>query len=170
MNVNQDQDDNNQDDNEAKYHYGGTKWSRDELDELKDKVKEDYPGRCHVYTGGTVRDNSVPGDVTTVIIGIDTLIIAVGAFQGMKRVIFHDNITEIGERAFAYSGLEGKVVIPKKVTKIEDGTFARCPKLKSVVLHDGIRSTDIGACAFICSGRKGKVVIKRRHQQRVTKW
>jgi hypothetical protein len=55
MNVNQDQDD-----NEAKYLYGGTKWSRDELEELIEQVEEDYPGRCHVYTGGTVRDNSVP--------------------------------------------------------------------------------------------------------------
>ena len=74
-------------------------------EELIEQVEEDYPGRCHVYTGGTVEDNSVPDDVPTVIIDIDTLIITVDAFEGitsLKRVIFHDNITEIGEGAFAY--------------------------------------------------------------------
>jgi hypothetical protein len=57
----------------------------------------------------------------------------------LKRVIFHDNITEIGVRAFWNSGIKGKVVIPKKVTKIEKYTFARCPNLKRVGLHDKIR-------------------------------
>ena len=88
----------------------------------------------------------------------------------LELVIFHDNITEIGELAFSVSGIERKVVIPKKVTKIERFTFARCPKLKGLVLHDGIRSTDIDIDAFSGSGRKGKVVIKTRHQQRVAKW
>ena len=129
--------------------------------QIQVKVKQDYPGGCHVYTGGTVDDNIVPDDVTTVIIDIDTPIIADFAFaeiESLERVIFHDNITKIGMRAFAHSGLEGKVVIPKKVTKIERHTFAHCPKLKSLVLHDNI--TEIGARAFAHSGRRGKVIIK----------
>ena len=55
----------------------------------------------------------------------------------------HDGITDIGERAFSRSGIEGKVVIPKKVTrKVLIRTFAGCPKLKNVEFHNGI--TDIG--------------------------
>ena len=75
----------------------------------------------------------------------------------MKRVIFHDNITEIGEAAFCASGIEGEVVIPKKVTKIERSTFDCCPKLKQVVFHDNI--TEIGKGAFGYSGIEGEVVI-----------
>ena len=46
-------------------------------------------------------------------------------------------------------------MIPKKVTKIEKYTFARCPNLKRVGLHDKIRK--INDDVFSGRGRKGKV-------------
>jgi hypothetical protein len=80
--------------------------------------------------------------------------------KSLKRVIFHGNITEIGQLACCGSGLEGDVVIPKKVTKIERFTFDCCTKLKSIVLHDNI--TEIGAYAFAHSGIEGEVVIPKK--------
>ena len=145
------------------------------LAQIQLKVKKDYPGtneKIHVYTGGRVRyDNSLPDDVITVIIDIDTPIIADHAFaeiEKLKRVIFHDNITKIGIRAFKKcSGLEGEVVIPEKVTKIEKGTFEFCPNLKRVIFHDNI--TEIGDCAFDSSGIEGEVVIPEKVTN-IEKW
>ena len=127
--------------NEAKYLYDDREWSKDQLWELKDKVEEDYPGGCHVYTGGTVENGDVPKDIVTTIIHPDTPVIAADAFlkiKSLKRVIFHNEVTDIGRLAFFHTGLEGEVVIPPKVTRIMDVLFGGCDNLRSVILHDKV--------------------------------
>ena len=55
-----------------------------------------------------------------------------------KNVVIPDNITEIGETAFAECSEIESVVIPDSVTKINKEAFISCSNLVSVVLPDGL--------------------------------
>lgn len=54
-------------------------------------------------------------------------------------------VTEIGDHAFYYTGIE-EVTVPEGVTRLEEYTFHYCKKLKKAVLPDGI--TFIGNSCF----------------------
>ena len=69
--------------------------------------------------------------------------------QGGKNSVVPDGVTEIGEYAFAYTGIT-EITIPDSVIKIGENAFATCELLKSVVLPANI--TSIGDNTFrLCS-------------------
>lgn len=58
-----------------------------------------------------------------------------------------ESLERIGENAFAgCTNLSTPIVIPPKMTRIEDGTFTLCYKIPSAEIHDGIDY--IGSMAF----------------------
>ena len=72
--------------------------------------------------------------------------------QGGKNSVVPDGVTEIGEYAFAYTGIT-EITIPDSVIKIGENAFATCELLKSVVLPANI--TSIGDNTFrLCSSLK----------------
>lgn len=65
----------------------------------------------------------------------------------LKEVELPKMLTVIGERAFyKCSSLEGTIVIPENITRIEAETFYDCNSIFEVIIPDGV--TTIGAKAF----------------------
>jgi hypothetical protein len=58
-------------------------------------------------------------------------------------VEFHDDITDIGEEAFFRSGIEGKVVIPNKVTKVLHGTSSYLLYLLSFLVEKQLKISNL---------------------------
>ena len=66
--------------------------------------------------------------------------------KGLKEVIFHDDVTFIGNAAFmACSALE-EVIVPKRIRHIADDCFDGCVSLRRITLPEGLEG--IGHCAF----------------------
>ena len=84
--------------------------------------------------------NSFPDSVTR---------IEWSAFSGTSYMTGNLNLpgtlTYLGERAFRWCGVEGKVTIPTSITEIGYDAFYGC-KMTSLALHDGIKK--IGTSAF----------------------
>ena len=64
----------------------------------------------------------------------------------IKAVIIRDNVTNIGQCAFANCTNLISVIIPDSVTSIEFAAFASCPSLTTITIPDSV--TSIGAHAF----------------------
>lgn len=62
----------------------------------------------------------------------------------LKAVEIPDGVVEIGQWAFAETGLE-KVVIPASVEKIGDAAFVRCKNLEEITLFNGVKEIGMGA-------------------------
>jgi hypothetical protein len=80
--------------------------------------------------------------------GLTVTTIGEGAFYEcafLDSVTIPDSITDIGERAFRFSGLTS-VTVPGSVTSIEPGTFSDCTSLTNATLDSGV--TNIGNNAF----------------------
>ncbi len=58
--------------------------------------------------------------------------------KALKSVKFSDNITSIGKRAFEKCGLEGEVVLPKKLSVIDVYPFVGCDDLHTLVFTGDI--------------------------------
>ncbi len=72
-------------------------------------------------------------------------------YKKLKEVILPEQITSIGEKAFAGAGELEKISIPDTVTSIGSWAFADCNQLKTIVLPEKLQR--IGARAFDgCSG------------------
>lgn len=54
-----------------------------------------------------------------------------------RNVVIPENVTAIGQRAFAECKKVQSVTIPSSVNFIADGAFEKCTALKSVMIHDG---------------------------------
>ena len=82
-----------------------------------------------------------------------------GAFSGcfkLKEINLPSNLEVIGKSTFEYTSLE-KVVIPEKVTWIQNFCFAGCSKLKEVEFKGNCKK--IGAGAFLkCRSLKSMVL------------
>jgi hypothetical protein len=72
-------------------------------------------------------------------------------FQGGKKIIIPDTISEIHDNAFQYNGSITEVVIGANVKTIGDFAFSECSSLKRVYLSDSV--TQIGEEAFSYCGR-----------------
>lgn len=78
----------------------------------------------------------------------------------IKSVVMPQSITEIGERAFAYTYLS-KVEIPDRVTVIEERAFYSCTSLTSVEIGKSVEN--IGGGAFLYCDKLVEVINKSSH-------
>lgn len=77
-------------------------------------------------------------------------VIGDGAFYGLTdlvKVTIPDSVKEIGDYAFAYSGIES-IVIPASVEKLGIGAFAYCYSLSEVVFAEDGKITEIPEGCF----------------------
>lgn len=74
-----------------------------------------------------------------------------------KQITISDNVTFIGEYAFAGFNYLSKIKLPKKLTSIEPGTFYFCVNLKEVIIPDSV--TVIKARAFRDCEQLQEIVI-----------
>lgn len=80
---------------------------------------------------------------------------------GVQEVVFQDeNLTSVGNGAFAGCTSLQKVTLPVTVTEIGLGTFAGCVKLASVNTEDLTSLKSIGAYAFHCKLNDGNKALK----------
>ncbi len=73
------------------------------------------------------------------------------AFNGLTKyikIILNDNITQIGEYAFANATQIAEIKLPTALTKIWKGAFSGASKLKTVNFTDLTKLTEIGEKAF----------------------
>lgn len=77
-------------------------------------------------------------------------------YSEIPELSIPDNVTTIGEQAFAYSIIQ-KVRLPRQLTEMCSGVFEGCTKLNSVEIPEGV--TVIGACAFRVTSRLYQVPI-----------
>ena len=66
--------------------------------------------------------------------------------NGATAVVIPDNVTEIGQFAFAGCAAMKSVVIPEGVERIGEGAFYMCSGLTSVTIPDSV--TSIGNSTF----------------------
>lgn len=74
--------------------------------------------------------------------------IGFGGCNNLKTVVLPDNLLNLGDQTFKFSGIES-IVIPDKVTRIGQETFAYCNNLKTITLGSGI--SEIDGLAFASS-------------------
>ena len=108
-----------------------------------------------------------------------------GAFEGKESLSyfnFPQNVTYIGTRAFAFSGIVGALIIPDSVLFIDDSAFAKCRGITSLTLPTNLKKIErrafqgcngmtcslnlpssleyIGFCAFKdCSSLTGTLIL-----------
>ncbi len=66
--------------------------------------------------------------------------------ENLETVILPYNLIDLGEQTFKFSGIS-HIVIPDRVTRIGQETFAYCDKLKTITLGSGISEIDGSAFA-----------------------
>lgn len=76
----------------------------------------------------------------------DTVLYINGEPVPKNRIVIPDDVTRIGNYAFAYSTYAGDVTIPDNVTSIGNYAFTYCQSITSVVIPDSV--TSIGQYAF----------------------
>lgn len=69
-----------------------------------------------------------------------------GPKKNMKEVVFHNGVKKIGENAFKKCSKLEKVVILGSIETISDYAFYECNSLKDVVFEEGV--SEISFCAF----------------------
>lgn len=76
--------------------------------------------------------------------------------ENIKKIVFHDNITKIGDVAFGKTSLE-YIEIPGSVIEMGQQTFWECTSLKEVVFNEGLKEIP-NHCFVGCSSLE-KVII-----------
>lgn len=95
----------------------------------------------HLYLGDEeIKDLTIPQNVTS--IGQ----IAFAGCSGLSSVIIPNNIVSIGREAFFYCSGLSSITIPNSITSIESGVFQGCSGLTSVDIPNNL--TVIGEVAF----------------------
>jgi Leucine-rich repeat (LRR) protein len=106
-------------------------------------TEDNVVGYAMFYNMPRLRSISLPKDVTK----IDTW--ALGQDRNtnlkLKEIVIPDGVTEIGDHAFYYTGIE-TLTVPAGVTRLENNTFANCRQLKKATLPDAV--TFIGNSCF----------------------
>ena len=90
------------------------------------------------------------GDLSLISVEMPDSVLAIGedsftGCQNLRIVVLSANLTSIGRRCFANSGIE-KLDLPETLTSIPYGAFEDCTKLKEIRLPDSIE--EIGESAF----------------------
>lgn len=105
------------------------------------------------------------GKDETVVVPEEVTVIGEGAFahygpqSNMEYIVLHDGITRIGANAFEDCKKLRTIEIPEKVTKIEAETFNNCNALSKVVFHDNVK--EIGTSAFCDCDNLYEIVLPR---------
>lgn len=68
--------------------------------------------------------------------------------EGLKEIVFSQNLTHIGYESFSYCHGLTSVVIPGSVETIDGLAFCTCYGLQEVIIGQGVQT--IGICAFSC--------------------
>ena len=106
-------------------------------------TEDNVISRCMFYNMPTLRSLSLPKDATKIgewAVGQDR-----NQTYRLKTIELPAGVTEIGQCAFQYTGIE-EVTVPAGVTRLEQYTFSYCKNLKKATLPDGI--TFIGNDCF----------------------
>ena len=106
-------------------------------------TEDNVISRCMFYNMPTLRSLSMPKDATKIgewAVGQDR-----NQTYRLKTIELPAGVTEIGQCAFQYTGIE-EVTVPAGVTRLEPHTFSYCKNLKKATLPDGI--TFIGNDCF----------------------
>ena len=77
--------------------------------------------------------------------------------QNLTSYVIPNNVTRIGDRAFALCSSLAEVVIPNSVTRIGDSAFLHCSSLAKVVIPNSV--TRIGDYAFSGCSSLAEVII-----------
>ena len=107
------------------------------------ETEDNVISRCMFYNMPTLRSLTMPKDATKIgewAVGQDR-----NQTYRLKTIELPTGVTEIGQCAFQYTGIE-EVTVPAGVTRLEQYTFSYCKNLKKAVLPDGI--TFIGHSCF----------------------
>ena len=75
------------------------------------------------------------------------------------KVIVPSNVTELGDRAFAFNEDAMEIVLPEGLKKIGELVFAECMELVKINIPDGV--TEIGEQAFYNLPVLGKLILPR---------
>ena len=103
------------------------------------------------FSDEEIKDLTIPQNVTS--IGQ----IAFAGCSGLSSVIIPNNIVSIGREAFFYCSGLSSITIPNSITSIESGVFQGCSGLTSVDIPNSV--TDIGMSAFRdCCGLSSIVI------------
>lgn len=89
------------------------------------------------------------GRATSVTIPQEVTRIGNGAFAGcgkLESVVCHNGITEIGDHAFLNCVNLVSVTLPDTLESLGAGAFKNCVKLSGIVIPEGV--AEIGACTF----------------------
>lgn len=79
--------------------------------------------------------------------------------SGLKRIIFHDNLTTIGGYAFDYcSGLSDTLTLPSNITRVGPDAFAYCTSIPYVNLPNTFSKFEPG-CFHGCTSITGNIII-----------
>ena len=115
-----------------------TNYSSDEYGALFNKNKTvliQYP------VGNTRTSYEIPDSVTSIEYG------AFGMCTILETVTISDNVTIIGDYAFAYCQSLTDIIVPDSVTSIDNCAFYGCTKLVSVLIGNGVTNIKEGAFA-----------------------
>ena len=107
------------------------------------ETEDNVISRCMFYNMPTLKSLSLPKDATKIgewAVGQDR-----NQTYRLKTIELPTGVTEIGQCAFQYTGIE-EVTVPAGVTRLEPHTFSYCKNLKKAVLPNGI--TFIGNDCF----------------------
>lgn len=110
----------------------------------------DIPAQLDGHTVTRIGGEAFMSDLSLISVEMPDSVLAIGedSFTGcrnLRSVVLSANLTSIGRRCFANSGIE-KLDLPETLTSIPYGAFEDCTKLKEIKLPDSIE--EIGEHAF----------------------
>ena len=83
-------------------------------------------------------------DIKEIVVPKSIVKVGNSSFSGchqLKSINLHNDVIEIGERAFEYCGLE-TITLPSSITHIGQRAFMDCKELKTILLSDSLRVID----------------------------
>ncbi|MCL2638905.1 MAG: leucine-rich repeat protein [Oscillospiraceae bacterium] len=108
--------------------------------------------KYHGNSEHVIIPQTIDGFAVTALIGSGGFGWSLGVFDGnttIKTVIIHDDITEMGFRAFNNCTSLESVTLGRGLTKIESQVFRGCTSLETILIPENI--TSIGDSAFAAS-------------------
>lgn len=116
----------------------------------KGESELDIPAQLDGHTVTRIGGEAFMGDLSLISVEMPDSVLAIGedSFTGcrnLRSVVLSANLTSIGRRCFANSGIE-KLDLPETLASIPYGAFEDCTKLKEIRLPDSIE--EIGESAF----------------------
>ncbi len=109
-------------------NYMGRDYTADEIYYINPDEYSDYEKRVYDENGLYIVDNEI-----------------IDCINCQKDVVIPDNVTKIGDRAFAGCWGFEEIKIPESVTEIGDFAFTECKSLKKITIPKSITKISVGA-------------------------